>query len=142
MLQDDIRRKGVVFDKMKEEYLSPDKVHQHTVQRSLCPAHSKDSGEDHKVIPQITFKEFQVPLSRSVLACPIFAPPAYSQLQFLFTSQLLGTPRGNPLLAQLHACCSAELHHMLKRRVMLHTGLYVEACMHSDFRHRCKCSLR
>ena len=61
-MQDDITRKGVVFNEMKGVYSSPDSVNQRTVQHSLFPdnTYGEDSGGDPKVIPQLTFEEFQV----------------------------------------------------------------------------------
>ena len=61
-MQDDITRKGVVFNEMKGVYSSPDSVNQRTVQHSLFPdnTYGEDSGGDPKIIPQLTFEEFQV----------------------------------------------------------------------------------
>ena len=62
MVQDDITRKGVVFNEMKGVYSSPDSVNQRTVQHSLFPdnTYGEDSGGDPKVIPDLTFDEFKV----------------------------------------------------------------------------------
>ena len=62
MMQDEITRKGVVFNEMKGVYSSPDSVNQRTVQHSLFPdnTYGEDSGGDPKVIPELTFEEFQV----------------------------------------------------------------------------------
>lgn len=62
-LQDDITRKGVVFNEMKGVYSSPDSVNQRAVQHSLFPdnTYGEDSGGDPKVIPELTFEEFKVP---------------------------------------------------------------------------------
>ena len=62
LMQDDITRKGVVFNEMKGVYSSPDSVNQRTVQHSLFPdnTYGEDSGGDPKIIPQLTFEEFQV----------------------------------------------------------------------------------
>ena len=67
-MQDDITRKGVVFNEMKGVYSSPDSVNQRTVQHSLFPdnTYGEDSGGDPKVIPELTFEEFKV---RWLLAC-------------------------------------------------------------------------
>lgn len=61
-LQDDITRKGVVFNEMKGVYSSPDSVNQRTVQHCLFPdnTYGEDSGGDPKVIPELTFEEFKV----------------------------------------------------------------------------------
>ena len=61
-MQDDITRKGVVFNEMKGVYSSPDSVNQRTVQHSLFPdnTYGEDSGGDPKVIPELTFEEFKV----------------------------------------------------------------------------------
>lgn len=61
-MQDDITRKGVVFNEMKGVYSSPDSVNQRTVQHSLFPdnTYGEDSGGDPKIIPELTFEEFQV----------------------------------------------------------------------------------
>ena len=61
-MQDDTTRKGVVFNEMKGVYSSPDSVNQRTVQHSLFPdnTYGEDSGGDPKVIPELTFEEFQV----------------------------------------------------------------------------------
>lgn len=61
-MQDDITRKGVVFNEMKGVYSSLDSVNQRAVQHSLFPdnTYGEDSGGDPKVIPQLTFEEFQV----------------------------------------------------------------------------------
>ena len=61
-VQDDITRKGVVFNEMKGVYSSPDSVNQRTVQHSLFPdnTYGEDSGGDPKVIPELTFEEFKV----------------------------------------------------------------------------------
>ena len=47
---------------MKGVYSSPDSVNQRAVQHSLFPdnTYGEDSGGDPKVIPQLTFEEFQV----------------------------------------------------------------------------------
>jgi len=62
MMQAEITRKGVVFNEMKGVYSSPDSVNQRTVQHSLFPdnTYGEDSGGDPKVIPELTFEEFQV----------------------------------------------------------------------------------
>ena len=62
MVQDDITRKGVVFNEMKGVYSSPDSVNMRTVQHALFPdnTYGEDSGGDPKVIPVLTFEEFQV----------------------------------------------------------------------------------
>ncbi|KAL0031729.1 hypothetical protein WJX79_003426 [Trebouxia sp. C0005] len=59
--KDEITRKGVVFNEMKGVYSSPDSVNQRTVQHSLFPdnTYGEDSGGDPKVIPELTFEEFQ-----------------------------------------------------------------------------------
>lgn len=68
-MQDDITRKGVVFNEMKGVYSSPDSVNQRTVQHSLFPdnTYGEDSGGDPKIIPELTFEEFKVPI---LLDCP------------------------------------------------------------------------
>ena len=76
-LQDEITRKGVVFNEMKGVYSSPDSVNQRTVQHSLFPdnTYGEDSGGDPKVIPQLTFEEFKVTtiaLHCSSSSCVIF----------------------------------------------------------------------
>lgn len=72
-LQDDITRKGVVFNEMKGVYSSPDSVNQRAVQHSLFPdnTYGEDSGGDPKVIPELTFEEFKVPPphSQPVMHC-------------------------------------------------------------------------
>lgn len=61
-MQDEITRKGVVFNEMKGVYSSPDSVNQRAVQHSLFPdnTYGEDSGGDPKVIPELTFEEFKV----------------------------------------------------------------------------------
>lgn len=79
-VQDDITRKGVVFNEMKGVYSSPDSVNQRTVQHSLFPdnTYGEDSGGDPKVIPELTFEEFKVcsllyqPLLPSDVAAVLF----------------------------------------------------------------------
>lgn len=79
-MQDDITRKGVVFNEMKGVYSSPDSVNQRTVQHSLFPdnTYGEDSGGDPKVIPELTFEEFKVcsllhqPLLPSHVAAALF----------------------------------------------------------------------
>ena len=79
-VQDDITRKGVVFNEMKGVYSSPDSVNQRTVQHSLFPdnTYGEDSGGDPKVIPELTFEEFKVcsllqkPLLPSDVAAALF----------------------------------------------------------------------
>ena len=70
-LQDEVTFKGVVFNEMKGVYSSPDSVNMRAVQQSLFPdnTYGKDSGGDPRVIPDLTFEEFQVSL------CP--APHVY-----------------------------------------------------------------
>ena len=77
LMQDDITRKGVVFNEMKGVYSSPDSVNQRTVQHSLFPdnTYGEDSGGDPKIIPQLTFEEFQVlQLSLSLRYCCNYKP--------------------------------------------------------------------
>jgi Zn-dependent M16 (insulinase) family peptidase len=53
--------KGVVFNEMKGEYSSPDRLSYEYSQRSLFPdnAYSFDSGGDPAVIPSLTYSEFR-----------------------------------------------------------------------------------
>ncbi|CAI5464186.1 unnamed protein product [Closterium sp. Yama58-4] len=59
--KDDITFKGVVFNEMKGVYSQPDSVFMRAVQQALFPdnEYAVDSGGDPKVIPQLTFQEFQ-----------------------------------------------------------------------------------
>ena len=61
-VQDDMTYKGVVFNEMKGVYSSPDSVNNRYTQTHMFPDNTyfHDSGGDPKVIPELTFKEFQV----------------------------------------------------------------------------------
>ena len=54
--------KGVVFNEMKGVYSSPDSVNNRYTQTNMFPDNTyfHDSGGDPQVIPELTFKEFQV----------------------------------------------------------------------------------
>lgn len=70
-LQDEVTFKGVVFNEMKGVYSSPDSVNMRAVQQSLFPdnTYGKDSGGDPRVIPDLTFEEFQVSLRLCLAGC-------------------------------------------------------------------------
>ncbi|GJP38783.1 hypothetical protein CLOM_g23195 [Closterium sp. NIES-68] len=59
--KDDITFKGVVFNEMKGVYSQPDSVFMRAVQQALFPdnEYAVDSGGDPKVIPQLSFQQFQ-----------------------------------------------------------------------------------
>jgi len=59
--EEPISFKGVVFNEMKGVYSSPDSVYYREVQRALFPdnTYRHDSGGDPKVIPHLTFEQFQ-----------------------------------------------------------------------------------
>ncbi|CAD7700528.1 unnamed protein product [Ostreobium quekettii] len=59
--EDPLTYKGVVFNEMKGVYSSPDQTHGRRVMQVLFPDNNyqHDSGGDPKVIPNLTYKEFQ-----------------------------------------------------------------------------------
>lgn len=59
--EDPVTFKGVVFNEMKGVYSQPDSLLQRTIQQSLFPntTYAVDSGGDPRVIPQLTFPQFQ-----------------------------------------------------------------------------------
>jgi hypothetical protein len=58
---EEITYKGVVFNEMKGVYSQPDSILGRTTQQALFPnnTYGVDSGGDPKVIPKLTFEEFQ-----------------------------------------------------------------------------------
>eukprot|EP00803_Ostreobium_quekettii_P002144 evm.model.scf_1846.1 EVM.evm.TU.scf_1846.1 scf_1846:8916-17584(+) len=59
--EDPLTYKGVVFNEMKGVYSSPDQTHSRRAMQALFPDNNYrfDSGGDPKVIPNLTYEEFQ-----------------------------------------------------------------------------------